>query len=126
MRRLFLFIFLAMVITAKGQNVFFDAKKIADSHPQMINGKVSIAENDEVFEILRNYVSKNDTNAHLIGTTFEDNPFISVSIPAGGANILARGNLFSSIGGLDVTNIADGLAQFLIERGKEELNIAFF
>src|SRR5204863_2622585 len=33
---------------------------------------------------------------------------------------------FSSIGGLDVTNIADGLAKFLVKRTKEELSIAFF
>ena len=32
----------------------------------------------------------------------------------------------SSIGGLDVTNIADGLAKFLVKRTKQELSIAFF
>src|SRR6202012_2278169 len=32
----------------------------------------------------------------------------------------------ASLGGIDVTNIADGLAQFLIKRGKDELNVAFF
>lgn len=32
----------------------------------------------------------------------------------------------SSLGSLNVTNIADGIAQFLIKRGKEELNVAFF
>ncbi|HEY5747782.1 MAG TPA: hypothetical protein VIU12_17030 [Chryseolinea sp.] len=35
-------------------------------------------------------------------------------------------SMLSSAGGLDVTNIADGLAKFLIKRTKEELNIAFF
>ena len=33
---------------------------------------------------------------------------------------------FSSIGGLDITNIADGLAKFLVKRTKQELSIAFF
>ncbi|MDB4918489.1 hypothetical protein [Mucilaginibacter sp.] len=32
----------------------------------------------------------------------------------------------SSIGGLDVTNLADGLAKFLVKRAKEELSAAFF
>lgn len=32
----------------------------------------------------------------------------------------------SSIGGLDVTNIADGFAKFIVKRTKEELSIAFF
>ena len=32
----------------------------------------------------------------------------------------------SSIGGLDVTSIAEGLAKFLVKRTKEELNVAFF
>jgi len=36
------------------------------------------------------------------------------------------GSLASSVGGLDVTNIADGLAKFLVKRVKQELTIAFF
>ena len=32
----------------------------------------------------------------------------------------------SSIGGLDVTNIADGFAKFLVKRTKQELNVTFF
>jgi hypothetical protein len=34
--------------------------------------------------------------------------------------------LASGLSGLNVTNIADGLAKFLIERGKQELSMAFF
>jgi hypothetical protein len=36
------------------------------------------------------------------------------------------GKALSAAGGLDVTNLADGLARFLVNRTKEELNIAFF
>ncbi|MEP7318166.1 MAG: hypothetical protein ABI921_05485 [Panacibacter sp.] len=47
---------------------------------------------------------------------------------AGAESLL--GNLsslsLSSIGGLDVTNIADGFAKFLVKRTKEELNVTFF
>lgn len=35
-------------------------------------------------------------------------------------------NIFSYIGGLDVTKYADGLAKFLVKRTKEELTISFF
>jgi hypothetical protein len=34
--------------------------------------------------------------------------------------------IFNSIGGVNVTNVADGLAKFLVERTKEELSINFF
>jgi hypothetical protein len=35
-------------------------------------------------------------------------------------------SIFSSVGNLDVTNFADGLAKFIVDRTKQELNIAFF
>lgn len=35
-------------------------------------------------------------------------------------------SMFSSIGGLDVTTIADGFAKFIVKRTKKELNNAFF
>lgn len=47
------------------------------------------------------------------------------SIAESGNEILS-GLSLSSIGGLDVTNLADGLAKFVVKRTKEELSIAFF
>ena len=35
-------------------------------------------------------------------------------------------SIAGSVGGLDVTNIADGFAKFIVKRTKEELSIAFF
>jgi hypothetical protein len=35
-------------------------------------------------------------------------------------------SVLSSVGNLDVTNFADGLAKFIVDRTKQELNIAFF
>jgi len=43
---------------------------------------------------------------------------------AGGAILSSLS--FSSIGGLDVTKLADGLAKFIVKRTKQELTIAFF
>jgi hypothetical protein len=44
---------------------------------------------------------------------------------SGGTEFIS-GKALTSIGGLDVTNIADGFAKFLVKRTKEELNVAFF
>jgi len=63
------------------------------------------------------------------------NPFIKpfiddgnlASETFGGVKVGAvAGNAISSLGGLDVTNFADGLAKFLVKRAKQELSIAFF
>jgi hypothetical protein len=107
-----------------GQSVFYDAKKIASLHPTILNGKVLIPTNDSAYRWLRNYTSDKDSTRKLIGEAFRNNPFVSVPIPAGGLGIPK--SILSSVGNLDVTGIADGLAKFLIKRGKEELNIAFF
>ncbi|MEO6819935.1 MAG: hypothetical protein ABI266_05445 [Ginsengibacter sp.] len=117
------FIFFAGM--AEGQSIYYDALKISAFHPTILNNKILIPENEEVYQILRTYASVVDSTANLIGQSFEGNPFISVNIPRGGEAILTR-NIKRSIGGIDVTNIADGLARFLIKRGREELNIAFF
>ncbi len=58
------------------------------------------------------------------------NDFISTYLPAAPASPtpfagLDMKSLASSIGGWDVTSLADGMARFLIERGKEELEAAF-
>ena len=39
---------------------------------------------------------------------------------------LSPAKLLTTIGGLDVTNIADGFAKFIVKRTKQELSIAFF
>ncbi len=62
------------------------------------------------------------------------NPFLATYLtPAAfqshDINTLSKSVAFglpATLSNLDVTNIADGLARFLIKRGKEELNIAFF
>lgn len=67
--------------------------------------------------------------------SLDPNPFINISGGSRGSsdNIALSGpvksgigSIISNIGGLDVTNIADGLAKFLVERTKQELSVAFF
>jgi hypothetical protein len=56
------------------------------------------------------------------------NPFFGSYVPlwASGPGISGFTDIASKIGGLNVSNFADGLAKFLVERTKEEMNIAFF
>jgi len=61
----------------------------------------------------------------------DNNPFIdfSASGQSSDKNLLTPLDLaggLSSLGGINVTNFADGLSQFLIDRATEELNVAFF
>ena len=70
--------------------------------------------NDKVNEIIHSNTILKNLSCDGIGK--ETNPINNVSLP----------NIMNSIGGLDVTNIADGLAKFLVKRTKEELNVAFF
>jgi hypothetical protein len=90
-----------------------------------------------VLSILRKYAPeniKNSTNKAVIEYYRNNNPFFSdlpeLTHEVSGAKKSGLGGLFSSaissIGGIDVTTFADGLAQFLVERTKEELNVAFF
>jgi hypothetical protein len=66
-----------------------------------------------------------------IDSIISQNPFLAPYHRSGGAQgtLGAAGGapgVLQSLGGLNVTNLADGIARFLIKRGKEELNIAFF
>jgi hypothetical protein len=54
------------------------------------------------------------------------NPSQSLFTQAAALGLVPFPNLLSAAGELDVTNLADGFAKFLVERTKEELNIAFF
>jgi hypothetical protein len=78
------------------------------------------------------YKDPAESNFQNVLKDYKDhNPFIGPMLPAGGGagaggatNFLAK--LVSGAGNLDVTAFADGLAKFLVERTKEELNEAFF
>jgi hypothetical protein len=90
-----------------------------------------------VLSILRKYAPMNirgGTNKAVIEYYRKNNPFFAdlpeTTQEVSGSGKKGLSGLFSSavssIGGIDVTTFADGLAQFLVERTKEELNVAFF
>lgn len=64
---------------------------------------------------LKEYITKIKSNSNVI-------------VQQNGSDAISGGisSLTSSLGGLDVTNIADGFAKFIVKRTKQELSIAFF
>ncbi len=133
------------------QNPYYDAISIANTIKVSPTGisNISQLEIDDstelnyVAEILSNYVSNsaketllNFTEGRkidsLLTAEFEKNPFfiIASTLQADkmGNSLSLKGlsSSFSSIGGLDVATFADEFSQFLIDRAKQELNIAFF
>jgi hypothetical protein len=100
---------------------------VFDDAVEVLKGK-----QEDVNKIIAHYSSKTATSQADINTIIQENPFlkrskilqnmrsiepITVGTPTGTG---------SGLFGLNVTNFADGLAKFLIERGKQELSMAFF
>jgi len=52
-------------------------------------------------------------------------PFLDISGGLSSSPVTPNKSLTASLGNLNVASVADGIAQFLIERGKQEINIAF-
>lgn len=92
--------------------VYYDAIKLAESN------------NDAVkFKILQSYgyptVASIDENLFL-------KDLINPGFVEGDGDKNGFGSLLTNLGGTDVTNLAAGMARFLAQRTKEELNEAFF
>lgn len=82
-----------------------------------------------VKDILSHYCKRTE----VADSFLENNPFMSkfainwVNRSSGNnPGLLSVSSAFSAVGGINVSNIADGLAKFLVERAKQELSIAFF
>jgi hypothetical protein len=85
--------------------------------------------------ILAYYINKDTISYAQADSILKKNPFLlkafgnndhyfaSHNLTVGGAH--AQGVL-GSIGSFNVTNIADGIAKFMVKRGKQELSTAFF
>jgi hypothetical protein len=87
-------------------------------------------------------LKKVDPSLDAVRTAYKGNAFILALLPTFSATELetfgkkarihsSKGvkgvnALISKVGDMDVTNLADGIARFLVKRTKEELNIAFF
>jgi hypothetical protein len=107
---------------------YYDAKFIRDNCLNSINKFKSI---ENLTKVLHNYYPSINTDDSIIKVLLNNNPFLSPFLPTGGIaqSLLPTsytGYSLSSIGGFDVTNFADGIAKFIVERMKAELSVAFF
>lgn len=110
----------------------------------VIEEDISILINNGIISIdlhnLLSYYSSSD-NYYQIINEFDKNPFLNIELetyeelgtdpPAPPPEKftspeIIRSGLLASAGSMDVTNLAYGLTDFLIDRAKTELNIAFF
>lgn len=128
--------FLLLAILAIGspavhaQYAFQDAVNLKLDKPLSVDGlgRVHLPGTPQALQVVHPYVPAGDSldNSKII-SDFSTNPFIQFDTPVYKSYIPAFNfNPPSSISGLDVTNVANGLAALLVERAKQELTIAFF
>jgi len=148
--------FLMILALAQAQNPVYDALKLAryiepGSNPPrfILAGTGDTSRNRAIMkstcEIINRYYNNRfqsckEVHQHvgnyMAGDTLNPdyNPFLATFMSPGtvqeegrrvGLGSLASSAL-SAVGGLDVTNLAYGLTDFLVKRTKQELNVAFF
>jgi hypothetical protein len=120
------------VTDTQAQYAFEDALKIRallPAKPALTDSGAIILSDTNSYRLLQWYVSDTGTTTTTdIRNAFNGNPFITFAIEkfALRTRPLPGLALPTSIAGLDVTNIANGIAALMIERAKQELTIAFF
>lgn len=136
---LILFSIFILQVSVKSQTPFYDALNIRNNFVDVITDSFTFksdpASINEVSNLLRNYLAdslrnKKSLTETQVLTQYLSNDFLksqaAIAIGGAGATATSLHSLISSVGNLDVTNIADGFAKFLVKRTKEELNVAFF
>jgi hypothetical protein len=112
--------------SAHSQNAFYDALFLKTEYNEPLKGIVLYK---DVRQVLMNYFpgkNEDEIDTSLLNLNpFFKGLFLPKGIMFADKTSFMPGAL-SSVGSLDVTNIADGLAKFLIERVKQELSTSFF
>jgi hypothetical protein len=107
------------------QGVYYDAMFIKDSCYEKLDN--SFKNKDALYKILIKYYPEGTIlSESLIKQNPFFNPLVPITIKQEATKTPIPQFSLSQIGGLDVTNIADGFAKFLVKRTKQELNAAFF
>lgn len=153
---LFMAIALVITQNALSQNAYYSSISIVDLkiiegensnnelkiYPRTASQYKKLAEamspflSDSINNLFKTDSSYNQFKRRFKSLSFEgiiDNPFfiISSTVESSDESFTSLDfskpkSLISSIGGLDVTNYADGIAKFLVNRTKAELNTYFF
>lgn len=126
-----------MISITKAQSAIIDAVKLS----KLFSGdKLDLKHRVAFSKILAKYVTENDSpTPNAVKYAFRKNIFLNDLIPASitqspdpngsGVSITPPSfstNIEAKSEGWNMTNIADGLAQFLVDRTKQELNAFFF
>lgn len=132
-----------LVSEVHGQNAYYDAVQLRSliAYDSVEGGykhykkSVDIDKFTAFYEIMNRYVpahvgnSTTEVRNHLRDSNSFVKPYLRTgnwASPGEPQGALSGKKLISAIGNMDVTAFADGVAQFLVERAKEELNVAFF
>jgi hypothetical protein len=121
-----LLLIFACSVYCKGQIIYYDAFSLQQKKDPDIDNRILLS--GEIKQLLAPYypgvkVADIDT-ALLNANPFFKGHFEPKAIQDIGKALNALS--LSSVGGINVTNFADGLAKFLVKRFKEELSITFF
>lgn len=126
-----LIIFLTIITNTFSQVASFDAQNL--SKTSYISGaKIKFNPKDslQILPILLNYVTPKPKTFDELGNALSGNPYIdiigSASMAIHGTSVNINASAKNNVLSTPVTDIADGLAKFLIKRAKQELLISFF
>lgn len=132
MRQKLLIILLTISISGFSQSEYYDALALRDLKPTLDSTSVVFHAGIhlQAAKILQKYtrVASGASYAEIF-KEFSGNPFIELfndKAQSSSDKIKSIKGVAGKIGGLDVTTVADGIARFLVERTKQELNIYFF
>lgn len=128
-------IFLMLVsLRTYGQNPYYESIELS-KYGTLSQNKILLDLSDldsaEIRRIFSKYVPEGSKVSTHINDIIE-NPFIRiVGTTQSGNELISSGTVASNqstgkFDGLNITNVADGLAKFLVERTKQELSISFF
>jgi len=126
MKKYLLTLSLALItVTCFSQSGIYYKALLLKSQYSPITKKITV--DDNVYNALKDLFPSNNSKDSVIAQ-MNRNPFLlKMFVPQAGAAATTPLNFVASaVGGLDVTNIANGIADLLIDRAKQELTIAFF
>jgi hypothetical protein len=103
------------------QNIYYKAVYLLNKR-NPVTGTITL--DNDVKDVLQEFYPKQAVTIKLLNT----NPFFFNRFEEGGGSGAASftSKSLSKLGGLDVTNLADGFARFIVKRTKEELSASFF
>ena len=123
--------FAILIANINGQVASFDAQNLAKtSYTSGTKIKFNPKDSLQILPILLNYITPKPNTFEDLSNALSENPYIgiieSASMSADGTSLNINANAKNNVLNTPVTDLADGLAKFLIKRAKQELLISFF